>query len=239
MNMPNRPGVLRGMPLEREPVSVGRIAQVPGADAAARSDALIAQACSEAREEGWHAGREEGRQRGYEEGLRSGRVDGAREGQEAAQKNVAEALARLDEQQAHLQRLQASVQEVQAQALLAAEDEIVALCFAALCRILGETAVAPETVRVHVGSLLRSSAAGAGAIVRVHPQDLQLLARDPHGEHGYDSVRWLADPEVRLGGFILEQAQGGLDARLETLLESCKNLLLATRAQRQREGVAA
>jgi flagellar assembly protein FliH len=238
MNVPNRPGVLRGMPLEREPVSVGRIAQAHGAGAAGRSDALTAQACSDAREEGRRAGHEEGRQRGYEEGLRSGRVDGTRQGQEAAQESLVEALAGLDEKQAHLLRLQASVQEVQAQALLAAEDEMVALCFTAVCRILGETAVEPETVRVHVGFLLRSCAGGAGAIVRVHPQDLQLLTGDSHGEHGSDGVRWLADPEVRLGGCILEQAQGGLDARLETSLESCRNLLLATRARRQREGTA-
>ena len=238
MSVANRPGVLRGVPLEREAVAVGRIAQARGLDAAARSEARIALACSQAREEACRVGHDEGHQRGYEEGLRSGRVEGARQGQEAAQESLAQALARLDEQQASLQRLQGSVQEVLAQALLAAEDEMVALCYAAVCRILCETAVEPDTVRAHVSSLLRSGAAGAGAIVRVHPQDLQLLAHDADLERGSSGVRWVADPEVRLGGCIVEQAQGGLDARLETLLESCKNLLLATRAQRQREGVA-
>lgn len=238
MNLANRPGVLRGVPLEREPVSVGRSAQAQVADSAALSEARITLACSQAREEARRAGHEEGRQRGYEEGLRSGRLDGMHQGEEAAQESLRQALARFDERQASLRRLEASVQEVLAQALLAAEDDMVALCFAAVCRILGETAVEPGTVRAHVSSLLRSCAAGAGVIVRVHPQDLQLLAQDADPGPESLGVRWLADPEVRLGGCILEQAQGGLDARLETLLESCKSLLLATRAQRRREGVA-
>lgn len=238
MNGASRPGVLRGVPLEREPVSVGRTAPAPASDAAARSEARVALACSQAREEAWRAGHDEGRRQGYDEGLRSGRVDGNRQGQEAAQESLVQALARFDEQQASLQRLQGSVQDVLAQALRAAEDEMVLLCFAVVCRILGETAVEPDTVRAHVSSVLRGNAAGAGTIVRVHPQDLQLLARDAEPDSGSSGVRWLADPEVRLGGCILEQAQGGLDARLETLLESCKNLLLATRTQRQREGAA-
>jgi len=70
------------------------------------------------------------------------------------------------------------------------------------------------------------------AAVHLHPDDLQTLQNEPGwtpSQIGGNDVRWVASPQVALGGCIVESPEGGLDARIETQLDALRELLLQTR----------
>jgi len=190
--------------------------------------------------QGWQAGFdqgiEEGRERGLVEGREAGRAESAaraRDSQAAAE----ERLARLDV-------LAASMEGELARRLAGAEEELLALCHAVVCRILGEQLVTRAGVAHCVAQAVReaggreiSDAGGKEALaVHVHPRDLELLGSS--GVPGDElpapavlagAVRWVADERVRLGGCLVRSAEGTLDARLETQLEALHALLRGAR----------
>jgi len=111
---------------------------------------------------------------------------------------------------------------------------MVALCFETICRLIGGAALQADVVRAQLTGLAAQGRAGRrlSMHVHVHPDDADLLrASAPDA-----GVEWVADPEVALGGCILRGREGGLDARLETMLAACKAALLAARARNARGG---
>ncbi len=169
----------------------------------------------------------EGRQRGLEEGKAAGRQLVEREAH-AAQEAAATRIAQLDQ-------LLASLPAELLHRLEQVEDDMVALCHAAICRILGDELVTLEGVAHHVRQAIREtgpSAFGLGQIaIHVHPRDLARLEADPllaawlrqHASAG--AVHWVADERVKLGGCFVRSAEGSLDARLETQLTALQRLL--------------
>ena len=222
--------VLRGLPLDATPLRLGR-ARASVAPAPAEEGAR-AQALREAHALAVREGREEGLRAGRAEGLREGRALAAEEIRQAVQRAVAEAVLPLQAQRERLQEIARRAQETPAAVLAAAEDDMVALCYETLCRLIGASGVGPDAVRAQLAQLVVLHG-GTEVVLHVHPQDAQLLERSTRGQ-----ARWVADPEVALGGCILKSSRGALDARLETMLAACKATLLETRAQRQ-NGAAA
>lgn len=112
----------------------------------------------------------------------------------------------------------------------ACEDVLVVIAFAAVCKLLGERAASLDGVR----DLVRQAAAeqcDAELRVRLHPADRSLLAnREQDLPAGWTLV---ADDAVALGGCLLDDSGGTLDARLETQLAELAGLLRATRAARR------
>lgn len=118
-----------------------------------------------------------------------------------------------------------------------AEEAALELAFVAVCRILGEGAASRDTV-------LRLVQAGAQAMreqeqvcIRLHPLDLELLERG--GPAPDTGVQYRADATIELGGCVIESGAGTLDARLETQLGRLRATLVAVRAGRRHEEVAA
>jgi flagellar assembly protein FliH len=197
--------------------------------------------------------------RGYDEGLAQGRAQAAEEARQAAaradqalQKATRELEARFEQQaqaarergeqeqatlKARLQKLDTLLATVPAQIearLADAEDDMLALCFESVCKILGAHAVTPEGIRAqlaHVRTGLRGKPLVA---VHLHPDDLAVL-RDATAAAGGPlpaedgEVQWVADPALALGGCILQSPQGGIDARLETQLRALARLLAQSR----------
>lgn len=200
---------------------------------------------------------EDARRKGHEEGLARGLAEGreraAQEARQAAAQAEQKVARELDERaerstQELRQQGQAAV-EARVQALdsliaglspqidarlSAAEDDMLALCFETVCRVLGEAAMQPELVRAqlaHAASNLRNRRLIA---VHLHPDNLAALQRAPAATTsalpGGDDVQWIASSDVALGGCILQSPEGGLDARFETQLHALRDLLLQSRA---------
>lgn len=217
--------VLRGLPLDATPLRLGRAPS--GVAPASAEHSGREQALRDAQALALKEAREEARRVAHAEGLREGRAHAAEEIRQAVQRAVAEAVQPLQAQHERLQEIARNAQEAAAAALAAAEDEMVALCFEALCRLVGERGVEPDAVREQVSQRLALHG-GADVLLHVHPQDAQLLERGAEGQ-----ARWVADPQVALGGCILKSSGGALDARLETMLAACKAALLEARARRR------
>lgn len=169
---------------------------------------------------------------GYEEGLHKGLAEAANRSEEALAKALADAMTPLQEERKRLAGLQESLQAAADACLLAAEDDMLALCYEVLCRVVGDIAVRPEMVRAHLQALAARHREEAGLAIHVHPRDAELLGAPAEAA----GMRWIADPDVTLGGCIVRHARGAIDARLETLLAACKDCLLATRRERGQEG---
>ncbi|MES2938212.1 MAG: FliH/SctL family protein [Pseudomonadota bacterium] len=145
---------------------------------------------------------------------------------------VEEAEAVLQERLQHLDQLVAGMR-AQSQRLAAeAEDDLVALGFEAVCRVLGRRAAEPEVLRGMVRDLLaaRASDAAQQLAVHVHPQDHAWLQREPSAPA--TGWNWVADQTVEIGGVLLRWPHGALDARLETQLDALRQTLLRVREER-------
>lgn len=202
-------------------------------------------------EEAFRLGREQGRQEGLreafdaaradavaaarEQGLREGREAGHEAGRNAAQEQACAAVkATLDT----LERLLASLPQRFEMRLAAHEEDMVALCFETVARILGQEAAAQGGLRHMLKKALAEFGPRRLVEIHVHPGDVQVLAEDPvvagwlrERESG-EAIQIVADPAVELGGIVLLSPSGRLDARLDHQLEALRGALLAARAAR-------
>lgn len=114
-----------------------------------------------------------------------------------------------------------------------AEDDLVELAFTAICRILGEQAVRREVIVLTLRESVAASRERDGLVIRIHPDDLELLRLGADGPEPPLGLR--ADAQVLLGGCIIDSNTGSLDARLETQIARLAAVLAATRAARRHE----
>lgn len=230
--VPGQGDILRGMQLEALPLRLARALApelAPAAAPAAADDAAARERIEQAQREA----REEGVRAGYEEGLRRGLADAEARARTALDHAKAQALVPLEQERKQLASLLAALQQARAEVLSVAEEDAVALCYELLCRMVGAAAPQPELLRAQWQALCAGQADDAGTELHVHPQDAAALASCAAGApQDASRMRWVADPQVALGGCMVRSAFGGLDARLETLLSTCKDALLAARAAR-------
>jgi flagellar assembly protein FliH len=244
--------ILRNVQLHAQPHTLARpahnanrpaVASVPPeTDSAAAQDAQIARI----REEAFAAGRVEAerelqaeaqavRARMYEEG----RLQGFERGMEQAQEQIESACMqainelRLDAQAraARIDLLADRLRTEVDERVVEVEDDMVALAFEAVCRILGPEAVRPENVQGMVRHLLVQHSQQQGWSVHIHPDDFAAM----QASSGFDSEnwKWVADESVGMGGVVLRSPRSSLDARLETQLERLRDVLTAQRTRRK------
>jgi len=200
---------------------------------------------------------EDARRLGYEDGFAKGHAQGEeRAAQEArraaaqAEQNAARELEKRMEQltqelqqqfqtvqQARLDTLENLIGSLpsQIEARLAAVDEdMLALSFEAICRVLGDRAVQPDAVRAQIDQAMAGLRDRRLVAVHLHPDDLTSLQEatgvSTSNPWRGDDVKWIASAEVVMGGCILQSPEGGLDARLETQLHALRDLLKQSRA---------
>jgi flagellar assembly protein FliH len=149
--------------------------------------------------------------------------DGYRDGRDSGEKAAQEALA------AELKKLQAlarSLREAFDQGIAGAEDAMVEIAFAAVCKMLGAAAASEEGVRAMVREALREVRAKEGVVLRVSPRDHAML----HGELGaLARLEVVADERIAAGGCLVETGGGTLDARLEVQLRQLLDTLARAR----------
>ncbi len=163
--------------------------------------------------------------RGYREGLARG------EGGAAAE--VARGVALVN-------GLVRGLGEGKATLLKENEDVLVEIVFTALCRLLGDGAAS----RAGVAAMVRRGVADEREpellCVRLHPDDMALMAApDPGGAALDPRLALRADASIELGGCVVEGPRGSLDNRLELQLQQLRGALLAARAARCGGGAAA
>jgi flagellar assembly protein FliH len=159
----------------------------------------------------------------YADAERRGYAAGEKKGEKAA-------LAACDAQAARVKALVAELAASRDELLKNNEDAMVGVVFAALCRIIGETGASRDTIRAVVRHAVAATRQHEQLVVRLHPDDAALL-EDQEGDS-----RLCADPSVKLGGCIVDSANGSLDARFETQLELLAAALQAARAAGGRAG---
>lgn len=217
--------------LEKEHHQRGLREGYQAAEAAQR--AALEAATNGARQAGFEKGLQEGRREGIVEGRRAGREEIERE-LRSTREAMSARLKRVDELLAGL------ASEVERR-LASVEDEMVALCHAVVCRILGEQLLTPEGVsgcvrqalsEVSARSSLEGTAKGS-VVVHLNPRDLSTMERDEalalwmrQSEAMPAGVRWVADQQIDLGGCVIRSAEGSLDARLETQMAALRQILL-------------
>jgi flagellar assembly protein FliH len=203
-----------------------------------------AEAQREAEQAAEQAQRHAGFEEGLREGLAEGRAAGERESERRMQALQAGAAQRLERLDALLGALPAQLQAHVKERVEAVEDDVVALCHQAICRLLGEHLVgrdgAAHAVRAAVERWLQASEEQSRSdvpTIRVHPVDLDAMKSDELlarwlVQQGLRGVHWQASEEVRLGGCLVQGREGDLDARIETQLAALREVLLHGRAAR-------
>lgn len=207
--------------------------------------------------------------RGYQEGYQKAKQEANQEMQrmaeqlagELAQEQVVTAYTRAkEESEQHSEQLRKKLHEqwrqklkqldllleqipVQFHSYLAdAEDDMLALVYEVVCRILGEEGASLPGLRAQLQQCMKAWHGHTLLNIELHPDDIALLHSDEEclkllKTGGFSSdrsnLRWVADQKVSIGGCRLRSAEGALDARLEVQLKTLEATLLSTRASRK------
>lgn len=227
--------VLRGMHVEAVPLRLERTRARAGSEARAAperqaEDAAIDLARRQRAEDAARQVREEGQRAGYEAGMRKGLVDAATEVRAAVDKATADERAMLAAQRTRLDAFAGELRNAMATVRAAAEDEMVALCFETLCRMIASTSIQEQAVRETLLELAGKVRPGDLVALHVHPAELAWL-EEARADDGW-TLPMVGDPDAGAGGCIVKCRAGGLDARLESMLVECKAALLAARGRR-------
>jgi len=190
--------------------------------------------------------------RGYAEGFAKGLAQGTEEAKQMARQTAEqaerdrlmqnerlvhelkqEAQATFEARISQMSKLIAALPPQIDARVQAAEDDILALCFEVICRMLGDHAFRPEVLRAHLKQATDAMRNRQLVAIHLHPDDLAVLEKTgaaPANGGERDGVQWNASNEVALGGCILQSPEGGLDARFETQLRTLRELLHHGRA---------
>lgn len=139
-----------------------------------------------------------------------------------------------EESAAHIERLNAVLQAVrQARRTLLDdnEDMLVEIVFTAVCRLLGRHGATRAGIESMVRSLVESEREAMSLTVRLHPEDARMLAA--HAAEIDARVQFQADTSVTLGGCLIDNGRGVLDARLEQQISHLREALISVRRQRE------
>jgi len=132
-----------------------------------------------------------------------------------------------------LDRMLESLPEQIAQRVAAAEDDMLSLCFATVCRVLGQAFIEPSFVQRHLRQAIADYQGGPITAVHLHPQDLVKLRQHPEAlptTLTRPEIQWIEAPGMTSGGCLLQSADGALDARLETQMKAFAELLSESRS---------
>jgi flagellar assembly protein FliH len=155
--------------------------------------------------------------------------EGYEAGEQAGQQQARQAR---DEEIAALLEIAASMRSAFDGYLSDAEDVLVEIAFASVCKILGRALCERAGVSAMVQELIEQVREREQLVVRLAPADYALLA-EPHAQASRSdawNVQLKPDARVSLGGCLIDSPSGTLDGRLETQLERLREVLVATRA---------
>lgn len=181
-------------------------AAMRAAESLAAQDAAAEQA---QRDQAWHEG--------HLAGVAKGRAQAMAEAQADAERRIQEfhsALGRrtAERMEALASGLQARLQEAEERI---ARDVLEMACSLARQVVRQELAGNPNAMLPVVREAVRMLLAdGSTSVVRLHPDDLEVVERPLAEEFAGHAVRWLADPSVVPGDCLVESAGAVVDGGL-------------------------
>ncbi len=147
-----------------------------------------------------------------------GRAEGEQAGQARARKELTTALSAT-------RRALKQVQEARESWQHTLEENLIALSMAVARRIVGrELEGDRESYRALIQEAVASFPMDQGVRIRLHPDDLEMLAGEGSGVPGEDVVggrdaRWITDEEIVPGGCVVEGPDRIVDGRVDAALE--------------------
>ena len=181
-------------------------------------------------------------QEAYKLGQQQGFANGQKEGLTAAQNQAAELKKNLHQHLAQFEQMLVGLPVQLGNYMRDAEDELVALSFAAVTKILGESLSSETAIRELINSLVKQHLTDTEFAVHLHPDDYALMTAANSGpgnassmnkEIGSYQFRWVSDANIKLGGLIIRSSEQSLDARLDFQIEVLKQGLLQARSLRK------
>ena len=169
---------------------------------------------AEAYDTGFAEGRQQGWNAGHEEGLHTGLQQGRQDADSAARLQ-ADALTALGD----------AITEAWTRNQAALEAGAIEIAYAALLRIIGQSAGDLAAVTDIVRRVLEQAPERTLQRIRLSPADHALLTQDGHGLN-LGGALLVADERVTTGGCIIDTDVGSLDGRLETQLQELKMMLV-------------
>ena len=171
-------------------------------------------------------------QEAYKLGQQQGFANGQKEGQAKAQNEAAKLKDNLHQYLAQFEQVLVSLPVQLDNYMRNAEDELVALSFAAITKILGESLSSETAIRQLINSLVKQHLTDTEFAVHLHPDDYALLVSVGSISSPYQ-FRWVSDSNIKLGGLIIRSSEQSLDARLDFQIEVLKQGLLQARNLRK------
>lgn len=164
-----------------------------------------------------------GREQGYQDGFATGKTEGLA----AAEQEMSETLKGANDKAMQILRL---AQEEQRQTLLQSERKMIDIVLAIADKVIPEHFIdAPQAILPLVKVALEKVKDQKALIVRVSEKNYEfvLLAKQQLQMivDGDDTLTITADPLLGTGDCIIESANGAVDARLATQLESLKKAI--------------
>ena len=151
------------------------------------------------------------------EELRAEYQRGFAAGRQATQREVTSALQGLGRV---AEAASGEARQVQARI----DQYVISLALEIAARIAARELEKPEALRAMVQSALAQVPLSGGVTVRLHPQDLDALQRNPLPPLP-KQLSLLSDGNVPRGGCLVETPAGRLDARFETQLAQIREAL--------------
>lgn len=160
--------------------------------------------------------------------------DAKRDAEAAGQVMHAELTARRD---AYAKLLASLTSELE-KCLKDLEPQMLEIAFAAAMKLLGTAAVTADGMQRLIANARESWRLSSEPKVHLHPDDYDVLQADAttHASCEAAMTYLVSDPGVVLGGCILRNHDGALDARLEVQVAALKQAILDTRSARKQPG---
>ncbi|BBB62246.1 hypothetical protein UNDKW_3973 [Undibacterium sp. KW1] len=172
----------------------------------------------------------------YKLGQQQGFAIGQKEGLAEAQNVAAKLKENLHQQLVRFEQVLVNLPVQLDNYLRDAEDELVALSFAAITKILGESLSSETAIRELINSLVKQHLTDTEFSVHLHPDDYALFSSGENITSSHQ-FRWVSDANIKLGGLIIRSSEQSLDARLDFQIEVLKQGLLQARNLRKNKSL--
>jgi flagellar biosynthesis/type III secretory pathway protein FliH len=108
------------------------------------------------------------------------------------------------------------------------ENEIIALVFESICKILGKNALNKDVITHMVREVISHAQDRMHMVIKVSPKDYELIteAKEYLSRGLTNRLDVVADDHVKYGGCILETDAGTIDGRMDVQLRALQALLL-------------
>ncbi len=184
-------------------------------------------------------------QSAYDEGLQQARAQAEDELKLEIQTLTQNTHRSLNAKIEALEKIALQLPATTAYKLAEIEDDMVALCFASICKVVGENLVSAEGLTALVAHQVQEFVS-APVQVHVHPDDWRMIEEQRMMDEANQSrsmthlglserVTWIADSRVVLGGAVIRSSEASLDARLETQLAALKSALIRARKENMKQ----